>query len=87
MYTRIIVIAVAREGREAAQNWKTMPNDGARLRKAVEDLAEHVGRLTAQVEELVQETTLAPLVKALQVGGSAAKDLPCIACGGRPPGR
>jgi transposase len=34
--------------------------------KAVEDLAERVQRLTAQMEELVQETTLAPLVKALQ---------------------
>jgi len=34
--------------------------------KTVEDLAERVDRLTAQVEELVQETTLAPLVKALQ---------------------
>lgn len=34
--------------------------------KAVEDHAERVERLTAQVEELVQETTLAPLVKALQ---------------------
>lgn len=34
--------------------------------KAVEDLAERVERLTTQVEELVQETALAPLVKALQ---------------------
>jgi transposase len=34
--------------------------------KAVEDFAERVARLTAQVEELVQETVLAPLVKALQ---------------------
>jgi transposase len=34
--------------------------------KTVEDLAERVSRLTAQMEELVQETTLAPLVKALQ---------------------
>ncbi len=34
--------------------------------KTVEDLAERVKRLTAQVEELVEETTLAPLVKALQ---------------------
>jgi transposase len=34
--------------------------------KTVEDLAERVERLTAQVGELVQETTLAPLVKALQ---------------------
>jgi transposase len=34
--------------------------------KAVEDLAERVERLTGQVEELVQETVLAPLVKALQ---------------------
>jgi transposase len=34
--------------------------------KTVEDLAERVERLTAQVEELVQETALAPLVKALQ---------------------
>jgi len=30
-----IVIAVAREGREAAENWKTIPNDGLRLRKAL----------------------------------------------------
>jgi hypothetical protein len=29
-----IVIAVAREGREAAETWKTLPNDGAQLRKA-----------------------------------------------------
>jgi transposase len=34
--------------------------------KTVEDLAERVERLTAQLAELVQETTLAPLVKALQ---------------------
>ncbi len=34
--------------------------------KAVEDLAERVQRLTAQVEKLVQTTVLAPLVKALQ---------------------
>jgi transposase len=34
--------------------------------KTVEDLAERVERLTKQVAELVQETTLAPLVKALQ---------------------
>jgi transposase len=34
--------------------------------KAVEDLAERVARLTAQMEELVQDTVLAPLVKALQ---------------------
>lgn len=30
-----IVIAVAREGREAAMNWKTIPYDGVRLRKAL----------------------------------------------------
>jgi transposase len=34
--------------------------------KTVEDLAERVERLTAHVAELVQETALAPLVKALQ---------------------
>lgn len=34
--------------------------------KTVEDLAERVERLTAQMAELVEETTLAPLVKALQ---------------------
>ena len=34
--------------------------------KTVEDLAERVERLTAHMAELVQETTLAPLVKALQ---------------------
>jgi transposase len=34
--------------------------------KTVEDLAERVERLTAQVAALVQETALAPLVKALQ---------------------
>jgi transposase len=34
--------------------------------KTVEDLAERVERLTRQVEELVEETVLAPLVKALQ---------------------
>lgn len=34
--------------------------------KSVEDLAERVARLTSQVEELVQDTVLAPLVKALQ---------------------
>jgi transposase len=30
-----IVIAVARQGREAAENWKTIPYDGVRLRKAL----------------------------------------------------
>jgi transposase len=34
--------------------------------KAVEDFRERVSRLTATLEELVQETVLAPLVKALQ---------------------
>ena len=34
--------------------------------KTVEDLAERVERLTAQLAELVEDTTLAPLVKALQ---------------------
>lgn len=34
--------------------------------KTVEDLAERVGRLTVAMAELVQETALAPLVKALQ---------------------
>jgi transposase len=33
-----IVIAVAREGREAAQKWKTLPYDGVRLRKALKSL-------------------------------------------------
>jgi transposase len=33
-----ITIAIAREGREAAENWKTMPNDGVRLRKALKTL-------------------------------------------------
>jgi transposase len=33
-----IVIAVARAGREAAQNWRTIPNDGVRLRKALKML-------------------------------------------------
>ena len=33
-----IVIAVAREGRERAENWKTIPNDGVRLRKALKSL-------------------------------------------------
>ena len=33
-----IVIAVAREGREAAESWKTIPNDGLRLRKALKML-------------------------------------------------
>ena len=33
-----IVIAFAREGREAAENWKTIPNDGVRLRKALKML-------------------------------------------------
>jgi len=30
-----IVIAVAREGREAAENWKTIPNDAVRSQKAL----------------------------------------------------
>jgi transposase len=33
-----IVIAVAREGREAAENWKTIPNDGVQLRKSLKML-------------------------------------------------
>ena len=33
-----ITIAVAREGREAAENWKTIPYDGVRLRKALKML-------------------------------------------------
>jgi transposase len=33
-----ISIAVAREGREAAETWKTLPNDGVRLRKALKHL-------------------------------------------------
>lgn len=34
-----IVIAIAREGREVAENWKTIPYDGVRLRKALKMLA------------------------------------------------
>lgn len=33
-----ITIAVAREGREAAEKWKTIPYDGVRLRKALKSL-------------------------------------------------
>ena len=33
-----IVIAVAREGREPAENWTTLPNDGVKLRKALKSL-------------------------------------------------
>jgi transposase len=36
-----IVISVAREGREAAENWKTIPNDATRLRKALQMLIKH----------------------------------------------
>jgi transposase len=35
-----IVIAVAREGREPAETWKTIPNDGIRLRKALKSLTQ-----------------------------------------------
>lgn len=35
-----IVIAVAREGREPAETWKTIPNDGIRLRKALKLLTQ-----------------------------------------------
>lgn len=38
-----IVIAFAREGREAAENWKTIPNDGVRLRKALKLLTGESG--------------------------------------------
>ncbi|MFH1268496.1 MAG: IS110 family transposase [Planctomycetota bacterium] len=34
-----ITMAVAREGREAAEKWKTIPYDGVRLRKALKTLA------------------------------------------------
>jgi transposase len=40
-----IVIAVARGGRKAAENWKTMPYDGARLEKALAMLADDRGAL------------------------------------------
>jgi transposase len=36
-----IVIAVAREGREAAEKWKTIPYDGVRLRKALKMLVKN----------------------------------------------
>jgi transposase len=36
-----IVIAIAREGREAAENWKTIPNEGTRLRKALKLLVKN----------------------------------------------
>jgi transposase len=36
-----IVIAVAREGREAAEKWKTLPYDGVRLRKVLKMLAKN----------------------------------------------
>jgi transposase len=36
-----IVIAIAREGREAAEKWKTIPNDGVRLVKALKTLVKH----------------------------------------------
>jgi transposase len=34
-----IVIAIARPGRESAEDWKTLPNDGAKLRKSLKSLA------------------------------------------------
>ena len=40
-----ITIAVAREGREAAEAWKTIPNDGVRLRKALRMLTRDGGML------------------------------------------
>jgi transposase len=36
-----IVIAVAREGREAAQDWKTIPNDKVQLRKSLKGLGKN----------------------------------------------
>jgi transposase len=39
VHKQSITIAFAREGREAAENWKTIPNDGVRLRKALQMLA------------------------------------------------
>jgi len=36
-----IVVAVAREGREPAENWKTLPNDGVKLRKALKSLTKN----------------------------------------------
>jgi len=38
VHKETIVIAVAREGREPAEKWKTLPNDGSRLRKALRTL-------------------------------------------------
>ena len=40
-----ITIAVAREGREAAAKWKTIPYDGVRLRKALKSLVRDVKAL------------------------------------------
>ncbi len=40
-----ITIAVAREGREAAESWKTIPNDSVRLRKALKMLVKDGGVL------------------------------------------
>jgi len=40
-----IVIAVAREGREPAETWKTIPHDGVRLRKALKSLVREGERL------------------------------------------
>ncbi len=40
-----ITIAVAREGREPAEAWKTIPNDGVRLRKALRMLTRDGGAL------------------------------------------
>jgi len=40
-----IVIAVAREGREPAETWKTIPHDGVRLRKALKSLLREGERL------------------------------------------
>jgi transposase len=36
-----IVIAIAREGREAAETWKTIPNDGVQLRKVLKMLSKN----------------------------------------------
>ena len=36
-----IVIAIARAGREAAQTWKTLPNDAVKLRKALKSLVKN----------------------------------------------
>ena len=78
------MISVAREGREAAENWKTIPHDGTRLRKAFVDSRQPAGRHAADAEPAVSIGLDLPLRVLLPTSCRADQPSPVNRPGSKP---